>query len=108
MSNDKKNMSTEADLKVFVDRLVAEKKFPETLETEVLNEIKADLLSRVEDRINGVIINNLSEEQLDEFNKLLDGKATDKAVQEFCSKNIPDLAQLIASELIVFRNSYLS
>ncbi len=96
------------DLQVFVDRLVGEKKFPEELEKEVLDEIKADLLSRVEDRINGVIISNLPEEKLEEFNKMLDSKASDEEVQGFCSKSIPNLAQLIATELVVFRNSYLS
>lgn len=108
MSKDKINEVGDANLKAFVDSLVAEKKFPETLEPEVIAEIKSDLLSRVEDRINGVIVNNLSSEKIEEFTHLLDGEADTKEMQEFCLNNIPNLAQLIASELIVFRNSYLS
>lgn len=57
-------MDKNLDLKSFVDRLIGEKKLPENLEKEVIEEIKKDLLTRVEERINAVIINNLSEEQL--------------------------------------------
>ncbi len=96
------------DLKMFVDRLVEEKKFPESLEEGVMEQIKSDLLSQAEDRINAVIINNLSPEKLEEFNKLLDEDISDEKMHEFCSSNIPDLDQKIASELIVFRQTYLS
>ena len=100
-------MDKNLDLKNFVDRLMEEKKFPESLEQEVLEQIKGDLMTRVEERINAVIINNLSEEKLEEFNKKLDENISDQEMQEFCSKNIPNLPQLIASELIVFRDTYL-
>ena len=103
------NKETEnLDLKMFVDRLVEEKKFPEDLEKEVIDQIKADLLSQVEDRINALIINNLSPEKLEEFNKMLDTELKDEEMQKFLSENIPDLSQLIASELIVFKQTYLS
>ena len=100
-------MDQNLDLKNFVDRLVEEKKLPENLEKEVVEEIKKDLSTRVEERINAVIVNNLSEEKLGEFNEMLNKNASDKEMQDFCLKNIPDLPQLIASELIVFRDTYL-
>ena len=99
-------MDQNLDLKNFVDRLVEEKKLPENLEKEVVEEIKKDLSTRVEERINAVIVNNLSEEKLGEFNEMLNKNASDKEMQDFCLKNIPDLPQLIASELIVFRDTY--
>ena len=108
MNEKTKNASESVDLKMFVDRLVEEKKYPDDLEKEVVDQIKADLLSRVEDRVNAVIISNLSEEKLGEFNKLLDDNISDEDMQKFCASNIPNLSQLIASELIVFRQSYLS
>jgi broad-specificity NMP kinase len=101
---DNKNL----DLELFVDRLLQEKKFPENLETEVMAQIKADLLDQVENRINAVIINNLSEDKLEEFNKKIDENLSDEEMQKFFSESIPDLPQLIASELIVFRQTYLS
>ncbi len=102
------NVDKGLDLQMFVNRLMEEKKFPESLKPDALEQIKADLLSRVEDRINALIINNLSEENLDIFNKMLDEKGNDTEIQAFCEKCIPDLAQLIATELTVFRQTYLS
>jgi hypothetical protein len=109
MNEETKNTSGgNLDLEMFVDRLMEEKKFPEDLEKEVMDQIKADLLSRVEDRINAVIIANLAPEKLEEFSKMLDSNIADEEMQKFCSDNIPDLPQLIATELIVLKNSYLS
>jgi hypothetical protein len=101
MSN--KNM----DLHTFVDKLVSEKREFEGLEPEVITQIKSDLLSRVEDRINAAILNNIPNDQMEKFEKLTES-GTDDEVQAFCQIHIPDLAQLIASELIVFRQTYLS
>ncbi len=100
MSN--KNM----DLGMFIDKLVSEKREFEGLEPGVITQIKTDLLSRVESRINAVIINNMPEDQMDAFFEVSE-KGTDEEVQAFCSSNIPDLTELIASELIVFKQTYL-
>jgi hypothetical protein len=54
-----------------------------------------------------VIISNLSEDKLVEFNKMLDENVSDEEMQKFCAENIPNLAQLIASELIVFQQTYI-
>jgi hypothetical protein len=102
-----KGLGASGDLQTYVDRLVEEKKFPGDLGSKVLDQIKSDLLSQVEDRINAVIVNNLAADKLEEFNTLLDSDAKDSEVQAFLSENIPDLAQIIASELIVFKQSYL-
>jgi len=108
MNEETKNSSENLDLVMFVDRLIEEKNFPKDLEKEVIDQIKADLLSRVEDRINAVIIANLTPEKLEEFSKMLDKDISDEEMQKFCSENIPDLQQLIATELIVLKQSYLS
>jgi len=107
MSNETSNNGANIDLQAFVERLVEEKKYPADLEKGVVDQIKADLLSRVEDRVNMTIISNLSEEKLGEFNELMNKNVSDEEMRKFCSDNIPDLAQLIASELIVFRQTYI-
>jgi hypothetical protein len=89
----------------FVDRLVEEKKF-ENLLPEVLNQIREDLYSRVEDRINAIILNNLPEDKADEFDALLDGGDL-SVIQKYCQENIKNMDQLIAGELLAFRNTYL-
>jgi hypothetical protein len=106
--NEETKKDTGLDLGLFVDRLIEEKNLPKDLEKEVMDQIKADLLSRVEDRINAVIIANLAPEKLEEFSKMLDENIRDEEMQKFCADNIPDLPQLIATELIVMKNSYLS
>jgi hypothetical protein len=108
MKDDIKKGTQNLDLKMFVDRLVEEKKFPEDLEMEVIDQIKADLFDQLENRINAIIINNLSLEKREEFSKMLDKDIKDEEMQKFCNENIPDLQQLIATELIVFRQTYLS
>lgn len=108
MSEEINNGQKDIDLTKFVDRLIEEKKFPTDLEKEIVDQIKSDLLEKVEDRINATIISNLSEDKLEEFNKMLDNDVSDQEMQKFCSDNIPNLSQLLASELIVFKQSYLS
>ena len=108
MNEETKNVGESLDLKMFVDRLVEEKKYPEDLEKEVVDQIKKDLLSRVEDTVNMVIISNLSESKLAEFNDLMDKNVSDEEMQKFCSDNIPRLSQLISTELIVFKQNYLA
>jgi len=108
MNETTKKENGSLDLAAYVDHLVAEQKYPADLEKEVVDQIKADLLSKVEDRVNAVIISNLSEEKLEEFTNMLDSNISDEEMQKFCSDNIPNLAQLIATELIVFKQTYLS
>lgn len=102
------NQENNLDLKAYVDRLVEEKNLPKDLEVEVVDQIKSDLLTQVESRVNAVIISNLSTDKLEEFSNLLDKDVSDEEMQKFCSSNIPNLSELIASELIVFKNSYLA
>lgn len=108
MNKEIKNGNESLDLKMFVDRLVEEKKLPSTLDREVIDQIKSDILSQAENRINALIINNLTSEKLKEFNDLLDKDIPDEEMHKFCSDNIPLLDEKIASELIVFRQTYLS
>ncbi len=94
------------DLSTFIDKIVSEKREFEGLAPEVILQIKLDLQSRIEDRINAVIVKNIPEDQMDAFVEISE-KGTDEEVQAFCAAHIPDLAELIASELILFRQTYL-
>ena len=93
-------------LEDFVDRLVTEKGMT-NLDPEVLAQVKKDLLDRVEDRVNAVIIEKLPPESLEDFERLLDG-GDEKEIQAFCQTQIPDLDQKIAAELLAFRQTYLN
>ena len=93
------------ELEKFIDQLVNEKGL-QNLDPETLKQVKKDLSDRIENRINAVILEKLPPEKIDEFDKLLDS-AGEKEIQDFCSKNIPDLDKVIANELISFRITYL-
>jgi len=91
----------------FVDRLVEERGF-KGLDEAVIEQIKKDVMTRVEDRINATILQKLPSNKLDDFETLLDSKAGEKKIQDFCVKNIPDLNQEIAGALLRFRDVYLN
>lgn len=101
----KQAMQSEA-LNLFVSRLIEEKKF-DNLDPEIVEQIKNDLLERVEDRINASILGRMPAEKLEDFNELLDKGNTEK-IQLFCRENIQDLDDIIAKELMNFRSIYLT
>ena len=90
----------------FVDKLVSEKGF-DTKDPEVLAQIKSDLLERVGDRVNAMIMGNIPEEKLVEFEKVLDSKDEDK-IAEYIKGQIPDIEEKTAVVLLSFRNTYIS
>jgi hypothetical protein len=94
------------NLDKFVDELVSQKGFAEK-DPEVLEQIKLDLLDRVEDRINAMIMENLPTDKLEEFDSKLDN-GSDEDIQNFVKKHIPDFKERAAFELVSFKNMYLS
>jgi len=94
------------DLEKFVEKIIAEKGFS-NLEPEVVAQIKSDLLDRVEDRINAMILRRLPPEKLDEFSKVMDQGGEDK-IRTYCEENIPNLDEAVAAELIRFRDIYIT
>jgi ATP phosphoribosyltransferase len=93
------------NIKEYVTLLVAEKKF-ENVDEEVLEQIREDLALRLENIINAAIVANLPAEKFEEFEKLLkSGKG--KQISDFCEQNVPNLQQVVTTELTNFRNSYL-
>lgn len=94
------------DLKSFVERLIAEKGL-EGLGPDVLAEVRSDLLSRLEDRINAALLANLPPEKAVEFEQVLD-KGDEKSVQEFISASIPNANEVVAEALVTFRQTYLN
>ncbi len=102
----KSAQSQTLSLEEFVDKLITEKGLQD-LEAEILAEIKNDLLKRVEDRINAVILEKMPPEKIEYFEKMLDN-SDEKEIQDFCSRNIFGLDKIIAAELLSFKNTYLN
>jgi len=106
MSNNIKNQNVEQMMNDFINKLVVEAGMDKDVDEEVLAQLKNDLKNRLEDRINAAILSQIPENKLEEFEKLID-TGNEETTQAFCSENIPNLNELIASEFMGFRNRYI-
>ena len=97
---------TKYTIDTFVDRLVEEKGL-NNLEDEVLSQIKNDLSGRLEDRINAAIVAAIPPENLDELQKTIN-ESDEEKIKEFCGNHIKGFDELIANELMSFRQTYLA
>jgi hypothetical protein len=98
-------LSTDEVLQQFAQKLLEEQKL-EVDDAEVLAQIKADLVDRLEDRMNMIILKHMPEDQLAAFEELLDNGSAE-VLQKFCQTTIPDLQNILAAELMAFRKTYL-
>ena len=93
-------------IEAFAENLLQEKGI-DTQDREVFVQIKSDLIVRIEERINTLILKELPQEFLGEFERLVDGGDEEK-IQKFTGRHIKELDQKIAEELLAFRNIYLA
>lgn len=100
-----KHINYMENIEQFVDRLVLEKGFNES-DAEVIEEIKKDLLARVEARINAMIMSELPPDSIEDFEEIMD-KGSDDDVHAFMKKVIPNIEEKVAKELYDFKNMYL-
>ncbi len=107
MASDAKDLNVDEMIDQLINKLVIDSKMNENIEEGVFDQLRKDLKERLQNRINAVILTQIPEHKLEEFEKLLDGK-DEKATQAFCAENIPNLAELIAAEFLGFRNRYIS
>lgn len=92
-------------LEDFVAQLLDEKGLG-SLDDAVKEQMAADLLKRVHDRINATIIKHLPPEKLEEFEGML--KSSDaETLQNYCKEHIVNLDEVLAAELVRFRQTYL-
>lgn len=97
--------ASEEQINMFLDKLLAEKGMT-GLDQEIYEQLRKDLYSRVEDRLNAAILDSLPKHVWPDFEKLLDQKEQ-KPIHDFLEKHIPDLQTVIASTLLSFRSVYL-
>lgn len=93
-------------LEEFVNNLIREKKFP-TENPVVLEEIKADLMERVEVFLNAGLLALLPETEMERFDQLLAGE-NDEPLQSFMKQHIPNLQDRVADILLDFKAVYLN
>lgn len=102
----KKGGISQDALNTFVDHLVSQKGLG-NLAPEVLEQMKRDLVERVEQHVNASVVAALPPEKLEEFDQLLEKESADK-IQKFCEQNIPHLQDVVAATLVKFEATYLN
>lgn len=93
-------------LKEFVRGVIAEKNL-HGVEQEVIDQLVDDLAARLEDQINGALLQQLSDEDLAEFENLLDTGDVDKINEYFYNKNI-NVTEVTSQVMSRFRAAYLT
>ncbi len=107
MSKETQNLSADQMMNQFIDNLVKETGMDKKLEESTLIGLKKDLTERLENRIKAMILSQVIEDKLGEFEKLIDsGDAT--LTQKFCNENIANFPELLAAEFLNFRNRYIA
>jgi DNA replication protein DnaD len=92
----------------FVKQLLREKGLPQNLDEEVYNKLISDLSLRLENLINKRVIESLNDEQLGQFEQIIDNESDDtEKIQKFIEKNVPEREQITTSALMEFRDLYL-
>lgn len=90
----------------FVDNLMLEK--GSVIDDEELyHQIRADLIVRVEDRVNSTILANMPEGMIEKFNALMQSAKSQDEIQTFIVENIPNIHDKVALTLLEFRNIYI-
>ncbi len=105
MSNENKNVNEMLDL--FIDRLVTDAEMDKDLEESTVVGLKKDLKERLENRIKAMTVSQIPEDKLSDFEKVLDSGDAE-ATQNFCTENIANFPELLAAELLNFRNRYIA
>ena len=103
MTEDQKNNIDVLDQ--FIENLIAEKDLIFD-DPQVIEDIKAELREYLDERINIIILNNIPEEKIDEFDTILENGSIEE-IQLYCQKNIPGLDEIITAELLNFRDIFL-
>lgn len=95
-------------LEQFITQLLQDKGLPPSLGPEVRSQLVSDLTTRVTDLINKRLIEGMSEEQVRNFNRILDQEPIDStAIQQFITENIKNKEEITSGALLEFRELYL-
>jgi len=95
-------------LDAFIGEIIEAKKLP-GLSDEVKNGLIEDMRTRLLDLINRALIGELSDEQIDSFNVLMDQPQFDQdATEKFFAEQGIDTQQVAARTMLQFRDLYLN
>jgi hypothetical protein len=92
----------------YIQQLLQEQGVPSDLDPEVRTELVGQVTMRVSNFVNQRLLDAMSDESVDEFNKLLDDDSFDQARAEaFVNEHVPNKDSVVANALVEFRQLYL-
>ena len=98
----------EAKVDEYINRLLQEAGLPDDLDPEVRAGLVNSLTGRAADLINRRLIDAMSFETAQEFEKLIDDHPDDGAMmQGFIDQHVPDKNKIVAAALLELRTQYL-
>lgn len=100
-----KSMQT-LKMEEFASNLLAEKSL-NNIDNETIEQMRSDLVDRLEQVTNRTVIENLPMEKLPEFEKMIDDEAQTEEIQDFIAQNIPNLGPKLTEAYFNFRKLYL-
>jgi hypothetical protein len=98
--------SENVHLEEFAENLLLEKNLT-NIDEATLRQMREDLVDRLEKVTDKVVVDNIPEERLAEFEKMVDDGAKPEDVQAFISTNVPDLGPKLTEAYFDFRKLYL-
>lgn len=101
-----RNNTKPLDLEDFAENLLRQKGLID-LSADTLRQMKLDIVTRLEKVTNGVMVANLKDDDLKEFESMLDKDAPPEDIQGFVERKIPDLDQKLGLAYMKFRDIYL-
>jgi len=92
-------------IRAFVELMVKEKNLS-GVEKDVIDEVIEELSGHLETQINRALIDALNDEQVAEFEKLVDGNDTQAVSSFFTDKGLP-VQDIVTQAMARFRAAYL-
>lgn len=78
-----------------------------TADEETKEEMIKELFSRFDNYMTSSIVENLKEEDLDEFIKMGDEKKPKEEIEKFITDKIPNASEVFSQAMMTFRDMYL-
>ena len=92
----------------FIEQIMREADFPDTLDEEERTQIKKDMVNRANDMMNYAIVDSMSPELQKQFEELVSREDVQpQAITEFIEQNVPDRQKIATNALVEFRAAFL-
>ena len=79
----------------------------DSVSAEVKAQMLTDLRARLQDRLFGTIVMNLTDGKLTEFRELAEKEGAQEELEKFVDANVPNAAEVFAQAMMTFRKDYL-